>query len=173
MYKTIHSIHRQIHLNCAKICGIEGNDCNENLIKSKNLFDVKSISNSVQRLARYRIVALISIGRLCSHFVCEIPLLLNRFKKHPVISCYTPHTQFTAAFWSIIARDITINEQLLSNRLDSTACNFNATAQRSSRPNKKSLLISYTWGKIWWSRSSNHHLKDLTFLSAGWRWADL
>ena len=23
------------------------------------------------------------------------------------------------------------------------------------------------WGKIWWSRSSNHHFKDLTFLSAG------
>ena len=46
---------RQIGLNCAINCGIGGNDCNRNLIKSKNVFDVKSISNSVQWLARYRI----------------------------------------------------------------------------------------------------------------------
>ena len=38
---------------------------NENITKYKNLSGVKSISNSVQQLARYRIVALISIGRLC------------------------------------------------------------------------------------------------------------
>ena len=38
---------------------------NENITKYKNLCGVKSISNSVQRLARYRFVALISIGRLC------------------------------------------------------------------------------------------------------------
>ena len=46
-------------------CGIEGNASNENITKYKNLSGVKSISNSVQQLARYRIVALISIGRLC------------------------------------------------------------------------------------------------------------
>ena len=51
---------------CAINCGIEGNASNENITKYKNLRGVKSISNSVQRLARYRIVALISIGRLCT-----------------------------------------------------------------------------------------------------------
>ena len=50
---------------CAINCGIEGNASNENITKYKNLSGVKSISNSVQWLARYRIVALISIGRLC------------------------------------------------------------------------------------------------------------
>ena len=45
-------------------CGIEGNASNENIAKYKNLGGVKSISNSVQGLARYTIVALISIGRL-------------------------------------------------------------------------------------------------------------
>ena len=53
---------------CAINCGIEGNASNENITKYKNLSGVKSISNSVQWLARYRIVALISIGRLCRHF---------------------------------------------------------------------------------------------------------
>ena len=38
-------------------------------MKSKNLFDVESISNSVQRLAIYRTWALISIGRLCTTFI--------------------------------------------------------------------------------------------------------
>ena len=51
---------------CAINCGIEGNASNENITKYKNLSGVKSISNSVQQLARYRIVALISIGRLCN-----------------------------------------------------------------------------------------------------------
>ena len=51
---------------CAINCGIEGNASNENITKYKNLSGVKSISNSVQHLARYRIVALISIGRLCN-----------------------------------------------------------------------------------------------------------
>ena len=51
---------------CAINCGIEGNASNENITKYKNLSGVKSISNSVQGLARYRIVALISIGRLCN-----------------------------------------------------------------------------------------------------------
>ena len=51
---------------CAINCGIEGNASNENITKYKNLSGVKSISNSVQGLARYRIVALISIGRLCT-----------------------------------------------------------------------------------------------------------
>ena len=54
---------------CAINCGIEGNASNENITKYKNLSGVKSISNSVQRLARYRIVALISIGRLCNSLV--------------------------------------------------------------------------------------------------------
>ena len=53
---------------CAINCGIEGNDSNENITKYKNLSGVKSISNSVQRLARYRIVTLISIGQLCTQF---------------------------------------------------------------------------------------------------------
>ena len=52
---------RQIDQNC----GIIGYYSNKNLIKSKNLFAVKTISNLVQRLARCRIWALISIGRLC------------------------------------------------------------------------------------------------------------
>ena len=57
---------------CAINCGIEGNASNENITKYKNLSGVKSISNSVQGLARYRIVALISIGRLCSMFqMCD------------------------------------------------------------------------------------------------------
>ena len=56
----------QIDQKCAINCGIEGNASNESITKYKNLIGVKSISNSVQWLARYRIVALISIGRLCS-----------------------------------------------------------------------------------------------------------
>ena len=56
---------RQIDQNCAKNCGIWGNDNNESIIKSKNLFDVKSILKSIQRFARYRIGALIWIGKLC------------------------------------------------------------------------------------------------------------
>ena len=57
---------RQINQKCAINCGIEGNASNENITKYKNLSGVKSVSSSVQGLARYRIVALISIGRLCS-----------------------------------------------------------------------------------------------------------
>ena len=56
----------QICQKCAINCGIEGNASNENITKYKNLSGVKSISNSVHRLARYRIVALISIERLCN-----------------------------------------------------------------------------------------------------------
>ena len=59
----------QICQKCAINCGIEGNASNENITKYKNLSGVKSISNSVQGLARYRIVALISIGRLCMYVV--------------------------------------------------------------------------------------------------------
>ena len=55
----------QICQKCSINCGIEGNTSNENITKYKNLCGVKSISNSVQELARYRIVALISIGQLC------------------------------------------------------------------------------------------------------------
>ena len=63
---------------CAINCGIEGNASNENITKYKNLSGVKSISNSVQGLARYRIVALISIGRLCSSSIFHVLLLENR-----------------------------------------------------------------------------------------------
>ena len=56
----------QICQNCTINCGIEGNASNENIIKYKNLCGIKSISNSVQQLARHRIVPLISIGRLCT-----------------------------------------------------------------------------------------------------------
>ena len=56
----------QLCQKCAINCGIEGSASNENITEYKNLCVGKSISNSVQRLARYRIVALISIGRLCS-----------------------------------------------------------------------------------------------------------
>ena len=75
---------RQIGQNCAINCEIRGIYSNKNLIQSKNLFAVKSISNLVQRLARYRSVALISIGRLCSQdefyghtFVCKSAALLR------------------------------------------------------------------------------------------------
>ena len=57
----------QICQKCAINCGIEGNASNENITKYKNLSGVKSISNSVQWLARYRIIPLISIGRLCTN----------------------------------------------------------------------------------------------------------
>ena len=53
-----------ISQKCAINCGIKGNASNENITKYKNLSGVKSISNSVQGLARYTIVALISLGRL-------------------------------------------------------------------------------------------------------------
>ena len=61
-------MHKDGHIcqKCAINCGIVGNVSNENITKYKNLCGVKSISNSVQWLARYRIAALISIGRLCS-----------------------------------------------------------------------------------------------------------
>jgi len=57
---------RQIGQNYAINWRIMVNDNNKSLMNSKNLFDVKSISNSVQQFARYRIGALISIGRLCT-----------------------------------------------------------------------------------------------------------
>ena len=63
--RTMHK-NELICQKCAINCGIEGNASNENITKYKNLSGVKSISNSVQGLARYRIVALISIGRLCT-----------------------------------------------------------------------------------------------------------
>ena len=55
-----------ISQKCAINCGIKGNASNENITKYKNISGVKSISNSVQGLARYRIIALISIGWFCS-----------------------------------------------------------------------------------------------------------
>ena len=55
----------QIEQNYAINCGIQGNASNKYITKYKNLFGVKSIFESIQRFARYRIGALILIGRLC------------------------------------------------------------------------------------------------------------
>ena len=65
---------------CAINCGIEENASNENITKYKNLSGVKSISNSVQQLTRYRIVALISIERLCIkvNFEASIPIFYGK-----------------------------------------------------------------------------------------------
>ena len=49
----------QIDQKCAINCCIKGNVSSKNFIKYKNLFVVKSILKSIQRFARYRIVALI------------------------------------------------------------------------------------------------------------------
>ena len=82
--RTMHK-NELICQKCAIHCGIEGNASNENITKYKNLSGVKSISNSIQRLARYRIVALISIGRLCSSPVAMHTLDKNRrFLGYPV-----------------------------------------------------------------------------------------
>ena len=72
---------------CAINCGIEGNASNENITKYKNLSGVKSISNSVQWLARYRIVALISIGRLC--IKCLVKSI--RFRRHYFSKLFIDH----------------------------------------------------------------------------------
>ena len=45
--------------------GIQWNATNKSITKYENLFGVKSIFESIQRFARYRIVPLIWIGRLC------------------------------------------------------------------------------------------------------------
>ena len=66
----------QICQKCAINCEI-GNATDENITKYKNLCGVKSISNSVQCLARYRIVALISIGRLCTWRSLEFRVYIN------------------------------------------------------------------------------------------------
>ena len=58
----------QICQKCAINCGIEGNASNENITKYKDLCGAKSNSNSIQLLARYRIISLISRGRLCNVF---------------------------------------------------------------------------------------------------------
>ena len=55
----------QIDQKCAINCYIKGNVSSKNFTKYKNMFVVKSILKSIQRFARYRIVALIWIGRLC------------------------------------------------------------------------------------------------------------
>ena len=58
----------QIDQKCAINCYIKGNVSSKNFTKYKNMFVVKSILKSIQRFARYRIVALIWIGRLCMIF---------------------------------------------------------------------------------------------------------
>ena len=55
----------QIEQICAINCGIQWNATNKSITKYENLFGVKSIFESIQRFARYRIGALILIGRLC------------------------------------------------------------------------------------------------------------
>ena len=55
----------QIEQNCAINCGIQWNATNKSITKYENLFGVKSIFESIQRFARYRIGTLILIGRLC------------------------------------------------------------------------------------------------------------
>ena len=55
----------QLKQKCAINFGIQQNGSNKTPIKCKNLFAVKSILKSIQRFARYKILALISIGRLC------------------------------------------------------------------------------------------------------------
>ena len=49
----------QIDQNCAINCYIKGNVSSKNFTKYKNMFVVKSNLKSIQRFARYRIVALI------------------------------------------------------------------------------------------------------------------
>ena len=55
----------QIEQICAINCGIQWNATNKSITKYENLFGVKSIFESIQRFARYRIGALILIGRPC------------------------------------------------------------------------------------------------------------
>ena len=78
----------QIEQNCAINCGIQWNATNKST-KYENLFGVKSIFESLQRFAIYRIGALILTGRLCtslgnvsSHF-----LQLNGFSLVWILSC--------------------------------------------------------------------------------------
>ena len=68
----------QIDQKCAINCYIKGNVSSKNFTKYKNMFVVKSILKSIQRFARYRIVALIWIGRLCSRFLCDENWAENR-----------------------------------------------------------------------------------------------
>ena len=79
----------QIEQNCAINCGIKWNATNKSITKYENLFGVKSIFESLQRFAIYRIGALILTGRLCtslgnvsSHF-----LQLNGFSLVWILSC--------------------------------------------------------------------------------------
>ena len=58
------ALHRngQIKQKCAINGGIQQNGSKKPFIKSKNLFALKSILKCIQRFARYKILALISIG---------------------------------------------------------------------------------------------------------------
>ena len=64
----------QIEQNCAINCGIQGNKCKKDITKHKNLFYFKSIFETIQWFPRYRIVALILIGRFCN---VKIVLTIN------------------------------------------------------------------------------------------------
>ena len=59
----------QIEQTCAINCVIQGNAFNKDITKHKDLFGFKSIFESIQQFARYRIGALILIGRLCTLFM--------------------------------------------------------------------------------------------------------
>ena len=69
----------QIDQNCAMNCGIQGNGSNKSIKKSKNIFVVEIILKSIQRFARYRIGALILIGRLCVLIQTQHPGLIQLF----------------------------------------------------------------------------------------------
>ena len=49
----------QMDQNCAINCDIKGHASNKTFTKYKNMFLVKSILKSIQRFARYRILAFI------------------------------------------------------------------------------------------------------------------
>ena len=81
----------QIDQKCAINCYIKGNVSSKNFTKYKNMFVVKSILKSIQRFARYRIVALIWIGRLCSCFLNQWEIYENYYWK-------VPPSKFTCTF---------------------------------------------------------------------------
>ena len=58
---VMEAVHKkgQIDQKCAINCDIKGHVINKTFAKYKNMFVVKSILKSIQRFARYRIVALI------------------------------------------------------------------------------------------------------------------
>ena len=123
---------------CAINCGIEGNASNENITKYKNLSGVKSISNSVHRLARYRIVALISIGRLC---MLKFPVNNYDLKESSLITFHQIFHSITHSHISFLLEDPLIDmtsKQHLSLHIIRTA----QCRQKCSIANKRSGIHS-------------------------------